>query len=130
MRRFEVSAGYVLGVMLPVLGVARRGTEFENVPAYLDDFIAGGFLLWAARADSSGSPLGPYLLAAAWGVLCGGLWGSFFGQLRNTGPADISGLPNGWVVLIKGVIYLVALTALFLSVRRAGKPDRNPANPT
>ena len=40
--RFEVSAAYVLGVMLPLLEAGRRGTDFEDLPAYLDDFIIGG----------------------------------------------------------------------------------------
>ncbi len=117
--RFEVSAAYALGIMLPILEVARRRTDFENVPAYIDDFIIGALLLWAARSASRGRPHGGALLVAAWGILCGGLWGSFFGQLRNPDPNNVSGLPNGVVVSIKGAIYVVALVALFLSVRRA-----------
>lgn len=123
MARFEVSAAYAMGVALPLLETLRRRTSFEDIPAYVDDFIAGGLLLWAARSVSSGRPYGPYLLAAAWGVLCGGLWGSFFGQLQNQDANDISGLPNECVVVIKGAIYLVALTALVLSIRRARKTD-------
>ncbi len=118
-RRFEVLAAYALGVMLPILEVARRRTNFDDVPAYLDDFIIGGLLLWAARSTSRERSYAPALLSAAWGVLCGALWGSFFGQLRSTAATDVSGAPNALVVVIKGVIYLVALTGLFLSVRRA-----------
>jgi hypothetical protein len=117
--RFEVTAAYVLGIALPVLEAARRRTNFDNIPAYIDDFLIGAILLWGALAVSRGRPYGPALLTAAWGLLCGGMWGSFFGQFENKLPTDVSGLSNGIVILIKGGIYVVALAALFLSVRRA-----------
>jgi hypothetical protein len=119
--RFEVTAAYVLGIALPVLEAARRRTNFDNIPAYIDDFLIGAILLWAARAVSRGRPYGPALLTAAWGLLCGGMWGSFFGQFENKLPTDISGLSNGIVMLIKGCIYVVAIVALVLSVRRAAR---------
>jgi hypothetical protein len=115
---FPVSAAYVLGVILPVLETARRRTNFDDIPGYIDDFIIGALLLWGARSVSRGRVHGPALLTAAWGILCGGMWTSFFGQLQGAG--DISGVRNGIVVLIKGVLYLIALAALYLSVRRSG----------
>jgi hypothetical protein len=116
---FEVTAAYVLGLLLPVLEAARRRTNFDDIPGYIDDFLIGALLLWAARCVSRGDPHGRPLLTAAWGILCGGLWSSFFGQLQSARAHDISGLGNGLVVLIKGALYLVALAALYLSVRRA-----------
>jgi len=59
---------------------------------------------------------------AAWGVLCGGMYASFFGQLQGTGD-DISGLPNGTVVVIKGAVWAVAMICLLLSVRTATSRD-------
>jgi hypothetical protein len=50
-------------------------------------------------------PFEGLLLAAAWGILSGGLWSSFFGQLYNPAFNDISGLPNMTVVCFKLVIY-------------------------
>ena len=117
--RFELVAAYVMGVALPVLEVLRRRTNFETISGYVDDFIAGGLLLYAARAVSRKNRRGPVLLVAAWAVLCGGLYGSFFHQLESGGSHDVSGLANVTVVLIKGVLYAVALIGLFLSVRAA-----------
>ena len=117
--RFEVRAAFVFGIALPVLEAARRRTSFHPLPAYLDDFVIGGILLVAAWSVTRGKTYGPALLACAWGTLCGGLWASFFGQLASTDPTDISGLPNGVVVGIKGVAYAVALFAAFLAVRSA-----------
>jgi hypothetical protein len=59
-------------------------------------------------------------MIAAWGIICGGGYSSFFGQLTNVGPRDISGLPSSWVAIIKGFLLSVALASLFLSVRRLG----------
>ncbi|MCB9898138.1 MAG: hypothetical protein H6825_09060 [Planctomycetes bacterium] len=115
---FEVLAARVLGVALPLLEVARRRTDFSDVPAYVDDFIAGAFLLWAARNVSRGRRHGRAQLAAAWGVLCGGLYSSVFGQLAVTSANDVSGLPNGVVVAIKLALAALAVACLLLTVHR------------
>ena len=86
----------------------------------MDDFVIGAWLLLAARSVSLGKPYGPAFLCSAWGALSAGLWPSFFAQLASPAPRDISGLPNGAVVAIKGAVWAVAIVALVLSVRRAG----------
>jgi hypothetical protein len=116
-HRFEVVAAYFLGVALPALEVCRRRADFSNIPRYVDDFLVGALLWFAARAVTQQRPYGRALLVAAWGILCGGLWASLFGQLNHTGPNDISGLPNSVVVLIKLLIYGLAIACLVLSVR-------------
>lgn len=117
--RFEILAAFVLGVALPVLEVCRRRTDFSDIPGYIDDFIIGALLFVAARSVVRGRPYGRALLIAAWGILCGGLWSSFFAQLHNPGVHDISGLPNLIVVLAKLAVYCVALVCLVLSIRRS-----------
>jgi uncharacterized membrane protein YdcZ (DUF606 family) len=102
--------------------VLRRRTHVETISGYVDDFIAGGLLLWAARAVSRQKPNGPVLLVAAWAVLCGGLYGSFFYQLESAATHDVSGIANTTVVAIKGVLYAIALTGLFFSIRTATRP--------
>jgi len=117
--RLEHAAAYAMGVGLPLLEALRRKTNFETISGYVDDFIAGAFLLIAARAVSRGRPSGPVLLVAAWAVLCGGLYGSFFGQLGDTAALDVSGQARTTVVAIKGVLYAISLVALVLSIRAA-----------
>jgi hypothetical protein len=114
--RFEVGAAYALGALLPILEVFRRRTNFENLDAYVDDFIAGGLLLFAAMSVSRHRAYGPYALVGAWGVLCGGCYSSFFAQLRATAALDISGLPNTVVVVIKGMIFATAIVAFVRSI--------------
>ncbi len=129
MPRFEVAAAYVVGILLPGLEALRRGTNFDNPEWYVDDFIAGGLLLLAASSVSRGRAYGPYLLAGSWGVLCGGLYSSFFGQLQSPLPDDISGLPNLVVVAIKGVFWAVALAAFVQSIRRAASEQESAKTP-
>src|SRR5690349_11579702 len=115
--RFEVRAAYVMGIALPALEVIRRRTNFDDIPAYVDDFIIGAFLLYAARAATLQKPNGQILLVAAWAALCGGLYGSFFGQLHKS--VDVSGFSNALVILTKGVLFLVAIGGLITALRSA-----------
>ncbi len=107
--RFEVSAAYAMGIGLPLLETLRRKTNFDNFHSYVDDFII-------------------------WAVLCGGLYGSFFWQLFSTEALDISGLPNTTVIIVKGVLYAIALTALVFASRSAihtpALPCHTPALPS
>ncbi len=93
--------------------------DFENFHSYIDDFIVGALLLYAAYAVTRHKRSGPVLLVVAWAVLCGGLYGSFFGQLASTETHDVGGLSNMTVVLIKGLLYAIALTGLVLASRSA-----------
>jgi hypothetical protein len=117
--RFEVGAAYAMGVGLPLLEALRRRTNFENFHSYVDDFIVGALLLYAAHSVTRGKRRGPVLLVVAWGVLCGGMYGSFFSQLSNVETHDVGGLPNGTVLIIKGVLYAISLAGLVLGSRHA-----------
>lgn len=121
----EVTAAYVLGAALPVLEICRRRSDFSDIPGYLDDFIIGALLLIAARSAARHRPYGQSLLAGAWGVLCGGLWGSFFGQLHSTSARDISGLPHAPVIAVKLLIYVIAVLCFGLAIRRSATRSRD-----
>jgi hypothetical protein len=115
--RFEHAAAYAMGVGLPLLEVLRRKTDFSTISGYLDDFLAGGLLLWGARLTSRDRPSGPVWLLLAWATLAGGLYGSFFWQLESTASHDVGGLPNATVVVIKGVLYAIAIAGTVQSAR-------------
>lgn len=117
--RFEVAAAWAMGIGLPLLEALRRKTNFEHLHSYVDDFIAGGLLLYAAHATTQARRNGPVLLVAAWAVLCGGLYGSFFWQLSSDATRDVGGLANATVVVIKGVLYAIAIAGLVFACRSA-----------
>lgn len=70
--RLEVTSAYIMGIALPVLEVIRRRRNVDNIPAYIDDFLVGALLLYAARAVTLQKQNGRVLIVAAWAVLCGG----------------------------------------------------------
>jgi len=114
----EVLAARVLGVGMPLAETLRRRLNFDDLPAYVDDFLMGALLLCAARAASKGQAAGRALLAGAWGVVVGAMYYSVFGQLDNGALPDISGLPNALVVGIKLLTFCIAVLGFALSVRR------------
>lgn len=124
MARFEVKTAWIMGIALPVLETARRRTNFHPIASYLDDFIAGGLLLWAAYAARRNLSYGNSFLSASWGVLCGGLYYSFFGQIQHGTEPDVSGIQNVYVILIKGVLFATAITALISSIRYTSRSAR------
>jgi hypothetical protein len=115
--RFELLAAYGVGLLLPVAEVARRRTDFSNVPAYVDDFLIGGLLLFAAWTTSRRRPAGNALLTVAWAAFCGGMYSSFFGQLSQAAGADISGLSNDSVVWVKGLLFAIGIFAVIRSTQ-------------
>jgi hypothetical protein len=117
--RFDLAAAYAMGVGLPLLETLRRRSDFSNLHSYIDDYIIGALLLYAARAVSTGKKSGPVLLTIAWAILSAGLYSSFFWQIASSDTHDVGGLPNMTVVVIKGALYAISLTALVLSARSA-----------
>ena len=115
--RFEVAAAWGMGVALPLLEILRRRTNFHPIASYIDDLIAGALLLFAARAVSQQRPNAESWLAAAWGILAGGLYGSFFGQLEQWRAVDVSGQSGLAVVCVKGVLFAVSIAALVCALR-------------
>jgi len=118
--RFEVKAAWVMGIGLPLLEAMRRRTNFHPIPSYVDDFIAGALLLVAARAVQKKQANAELWLAGAWGILCGGLYGSFFSQLIEWQKVDVSGHSGLFVVVIKGVLFAITLAAFTMTLRRRG----------
>lgn len=120
--RFEVAAAWVMGMALPMLETIRRGANFDDIPGYVDDYLIGAFLLYAARAATKRQPNGPILLVTAWAILCGGFYSSFFGQIRFAATPDVSGYSNVLVVAVKGCLYAVAIAALVKAIRATRYP--------
>ena len=117
--RFETLAAYGVGLLLPVVEVCRRKTDFSNIPAYVDDFLIGGLLLLAAGWRARHPGVGRVLLVAAWALFCGGMYYSLFGQFAGTNREDVSGLSNDVVAVVKGILFAVGVVALIRSIRAA-----------
>ena len=124
---------YVFGVLTPLAEVVRRwGTWWVNPPAFLDDFLIGGFLIagaWATRRTPPSSRARS-LLAAAWGFACGMAYSSitYHWHAMRTGQLDPAPIPTVWVFAIKlfgGLVFLVAL--LLTLMHREPAPTESSA---
>lgn len=119
MTNFHIKLAYVLGVLLPWLETIRRKSDFGNLWNYIDDYIIGILLIVSATMAIKKLNYGEAFLAGVWGVLCGGLYYSFTSQLYVT--EDVSGIQNIYVVLIKGMLFLISIICLVLAIRSANK---------
>lgn len=109
------------GILAPLLETIRRWSTWQQSPANLfDDYIMGAFLLYAAWRMGKDIRSGQRFLIAAWAFACGLGYYSFFGQLDSLrlGQRDPASIASGWVLLIKGIAWSLAIIALAVSLRR------------
>jgi hypothetical protein len=116
---FSRRIAYV-GAVLPVIETWRRWHEWgqlAKLPSILDDFVVGIALLAAALVARRDPPVGRVYLAAAWGIACGMIYYSFFGQLVRLGEPDPSGVSSVAVVAVKGVLFALGIAGLVGALR-------------
>jgi len=119
--RFEVSAAFAIGVLLPVLESCRRGFEHWLVDAttMLEDFAAGGLLLFAAAVSARGRRNAPLWMLLAWASVTAMMSISFVDQLEVTLRGAETEPQNGLVLVIKFLLWGTCMLSLVLSFRRA-----------
>jgi hypothetical protein len=109
-----------VGVITPLLETIRRWSTWrEDPPSFFDDFLLGGLLLYGAWRVTKDAPSGQRFLVAGWGVALGMVFLSFFSQLRmlREGVVDPAPVPSEWVVVIKGIGFLIVIVGLITSLR-------------
>ena len=123
---FSRAVAILGGIVLPLIETYRRWHQLGNwrmAPAWLDDWLIGGFLLYAAWRTREGAPPGGrQILVAAWGFACGMGLSSFIAQLANLEQADSSGASSALVAAIKGLMLGLGISALSSVLR--SDPER------
>ena len=119
--RFEVTAAFVIGVLLPVLETGRRGISHWaiNFTTMFEDYLAGALLLvggWGAYRSKS---WGALFLILAWAYFSGLMTSSFVGQLEETLRQTASEPGNMLVLVVKFLLWSVCVVSLVLSFRTA-----------
>ena len=123
---FSRNLAIFLGIITPLLETIRRWhTWRENPPAFFDDFILGGLLLFGAWRVNKDAVTGQKFLAGAWGFVCGMVYPSFFGQLEaiRLGEVDPAPVSSECVAVIKGIGFALAIFGLITSLRKMPDED-------
>lgn len=126
---FSRRVAIVFGVVTPLTETVRRWHQlgqWQYLPAWLDDYILGAFLLYGAYRAGKDAKTGRRFLAAAWGFVCGMGYSSFFMQLARLHEDDPAPIPSVWVAVIKGVGLAIAVLALIGSLKESNA-DMQPA---
>src|SRR5882672_4291330 len=119
--KFSRWLAIVGGFVLPLAETIRRWSTWRQSPANLfDDYLIGAFLLYGAWRVGKDPRSGQKYLAAAWAFACGLAYASFFGQLQSLRlhEADPAPISSEWVLIIKGVLWGLAIVALTMSLMR------------
>lgn len=112
----------VFGILTPLAETVRRWHQLgqlEYLPAWLDDYILGALLLYGAYRTGKDARTGRRFLAAAWGVVCGMGYSSFFMQLARLHEDDPAPIPSVWVAVIKGAGLAIAVLALISCLKES-----------
>lgn len=119
--RFEVIAAFAIGVLLPVLETVRRGIGHWAIDftTMFEDYLGGALLLIGAWAAYCRRSWGPTFLVLAWASISGLMTSSFVSQLEDTLRQTADEPHNLVVVIVKFLLWSVAVTSLVLSFRRA-----------
>ena len=120
---FSASLAFVLGILLPVLGLVRSQTlEDSNVWAFIADVLCGGMLLFGAVRTRQRAHSGQRFLSAAYGLTFGIFYSNLIVQMQPRAElivrpdGDISSelmiLPTIAGLLVSGVGLLTSLRSI------------------
>ena len=118
--KISVRLALLTGIILPVIEVIRRWHQLLDLHyffAWFDDFLIGGFLLFAVWKVNVSAVNGQRFLTAAWGFATGMAYASFFIQFINQSLPDPSGLPVKAVLAFKFAGLILCMTGLLLSLK-------------
>ena len=119
--RFEIIAAFAIGALLPVLETARRGIGHWaiNFTTMFEDYLGGALLLIGAWAAYKAKWWGALFLSLAWASISGLMTSSFIAQLEETLRQTADEPHNLVVVLVKFILWTIAIISLVLSFRTA-----------
>jgi len=128
MIAFSRRLALIFGLLLPVAETIRRWRQLGDLsvwPLWLDDFLIGGFLLYAFWRTRQDALENRRYLAAAWGFACGMGYPSFLAQISSLDVFDPAPIPSAWVAAIKGAGLVLATLALVGSLKGPEPRDRS-----
>jgi hypothetical protein len=111
------------GIFLPLTETIRRWEQLTNINYFFnwfDDYLLGGFLIFAAWKVFKYKDEAKIFLAAAWGVAVGAIFLSTLGQLESikNGKADPAPISTEGVLIIKTIFLLLSITGMVLCFKK------------
>lgn len=113
--------GAVFAVLLITGELWRSWGIGRPLPLILDDVCMGSFLLFASYAARTPANRSRALLSAAWAMLAGMLYMSFFGKIYAPDSVDSGNWNIAALTILIGVAWLTSLIGLFLSLAIRGE---------
>jgi hypothetical protein len=115
--RFEVTAAFAIGILLPVLETCRRGIGQwgADVTTMFEDYVAGALLLTGAWAVQRNRHWGPLFLVVAWSYVTGMMSSSFWYQLEETVRGTVA--EPAIVLVVKLLLWGTCVLALISAFR-------------
>jgi len=123
----------VFGIFLPLAETIRRWkqlTDLNYFMSWFDDYLLGGFLIFAAWKVFKYKEGGKVYLAAAWGVAVGALFLSAMGQVEyiRLNKADPAPVSSEAVLIIKAFFFLLSIAGMIMCFKKTGSLPKNVVN--
>jgi hypothetical protein len=117
--RFEIVSAFAIGVLLPFLETYRRGLDHWSIDftTMFEDYAGGILLLIGGWASYRKWRWGRLFLLAIWAGVTGMMSISFVSQLEDTIRGNVQEQNNAMVVLVKSLLWGIALVSLISSFR-------------
>jgi hypothetical protein len=116
--KISMYLAFVGGLVTPLLETIRRWDQLSDIRYFImwfDDYLIGGFLIFAAFKTYRSALNGQKYLSSAWGVATGMSFYSFFGQLISLDRPDPAPVASSTVAIIKGLMLLVCIVSMIFS---------------
>ncbi len=94
----------------------------------LDDMLMGGFLIAAAIAVKTENLRNRLAFAAAWGIVAGMLYTSFFGKVFAPETAQAGNWDLGVLTVLLGIAFAISLAGLWFSIALPGQTTDPASN--
>jgi hypothetical protein len=118
---FSTSLAFVLGALLPVLGMVRIWTMPDaEAGSFFADLLSGGMLLFGAVQTRNRAHTGQRFLAAGYGLTFGIFYTSLIDQLQPKSGSSLQpegDIPTEWMIVPAIIGLMLAGVGLLASLR-------------
>jgi hypothetical protein len=122
--KMALGMGFFL-LIAETVGRINQILDYKEFFSWLDDYMLGAILLWAAYLVFKNTKNSIAYLIASWGIAAGALFLSFLGQFKyyQTASGDPGIFSTTFVAVAKGLILIYILVGLSKSIKANSPQD-------